>query len=707
MKFGIANKRSVRCCPVSIVNRDDTWPTNGLSEGVYTLVLSVASADYNASTNATVTLLAAMPTIALSGSLAFDPGTTLIAGDSVVLNYRVANPGTTDLTGIQTRVRIVAGKDKAPESETDASFDLAAGASKDAALTLTAPPLALTSHLAILEARLPGDPADQWRLLAQQGFSVVDLLPPVITVMSPPSDVVQPAVVPLLASIVDAHSAIASAQVSVDDGTWQPVSAGIDGNYARGLTGLGDGAHSLRVRATDTWGNQAQTDPQSFTVDATPPLITIAGVSDGDLVNHAVVPTVTITDANLATSDVRLNGDTFVSATSVDADGYYVLTARATDAAGNQTTASVRFSIDTVAPSVAITTPSDGATLYQAAIHVDVQTEAAATVGLVVGGYTASATADDQGHAGFDAVPMAPGANQIQATATDKAGNIGGPVSSNVNYATVAITGTIGPLQTPLAQGVLMDAQYTMHNNGDIDLMALPSRIEMRPVNGGDVVATEDFTVNLPVGANIADIRSIKTHSVLPGKYDVVLMVNMPATPGPAGWVDLNSTVFDPCRFRNRDVIFADGFDGVVVAGGDEIFCNGFETLIEGAYSASATPSPWAGSVAMMGDVLLDVVGDSPVVRAIAQMIGQETAYRHAKLATQRLPKVVPVASRSKLTRERRASAALKPRRVHRQAPALATVARDADIPSAFDSEYDFVRGDIHVGAAPEFGGLR
>ncbi len=697
--------------PGAIVNRDDIWPTAGLAEGVYTLVLSVASADYNATTDATVTLVSATPAVGLSGSLAFDPGTTLIAGDSLVLDYHVTNPGTTDLTGIQARLRIVTGQDQAPVSQTDTGFDLAAGATQNASLTLTAPPLALVSHLAILEARLPGDPTDQWRLLAQQGFAVVDMLPPVITVLSPPSDVVQPAVVPFLASIMDVHSTVADAEVSVDGGNWQPVSVGIDGNYARGLTGLSDGPHTLSVRASDTWGNQAQTDPQAFSVDATPPLIVITGVSDGDAVNHSVVPQVVITDTSLATSDVRLNGDAFVSGTSVDPDGDYVLTTRATDAAGNQSVASMRFTIDRVPPAVAIVAPADGATVYQDAIHVDVQTEAAADVSLTVGSYTASAVADDQGLAGFDAVPMTVGANQIQASAKDRAANVGGPVAIGVTYDTMAIAGNIGPLDASIARGIPLDAPYAIHNNGNIDMTALSARIELRPAAGGDAAASDDFTVDLPAGGNAADTRQIATTSLTPGDYTVVLMVDMPATPGPAGWVDLDSAstsvFFDPCRSRGNDVIFADGFEGGSAVGGDEIFCNGFETLLDGATSASLRTSPLARGITTIGNALLTIVNENPAIRAIELAFDQRATRRRDPNATQRLPVVVPVAAQSMVVKERFASAILKPRRRRRPPATLVPSARGADSPSDFDNEYGLMLGDIHVSASSEFGGLR
>ena len=448
------------------LGRDDNWSTGALAAGVYTLRLSLISPDLNQSTDASVTLVSGAPTVALAGSLSFDPGTTVIAGETTQLHYTVDNVGGAALSGVQSRVRIVTDPHQTPVTEQDDAFDLGAGGNHGGSMALTAPPLALLGYAAILEARLPGDAAGQWRRLAQQGFSVVDLLPPQITVLTPTSNDLQPAVVPFHANIVDLHSAVASAQVRVDGGTWQAISASADGTYARGLSGLADGPHTLTVRATDTWNNPAQTADRTFTVDATPPQIDIAGVHELDLLNHPVAPTVTITDAHLDTAhvDVRLNGAPYVSGTSIDQDGSYVLSAHAADLAGNQTLVSVHFTIDRTPPTVAITAPLDGATVSQGPIHVDVLTEAAAQVTLASGNFQATATADAQGHAGFDNVPLALGANALSASALDAAGNSGGPTTITVTYqpgTTAPLTGSLQPatsqlpFSTPLGVTVL------------------------------------------------------------------------------------------------------------------------------------------------------------------------------------------------------------------------------------------------------------
>jgi hypothetical protein len=494
--------------PGYALGRDDTWPSGAGAAGVYTLTLTLQSPDTTVSTQASVALTAAAPTRALGGALAFDPGTTLIAGEDVAVQFQLQNTGTSALTGVQARLRIVTA-DLAPVMEQDVNYDLAVGGTQAASLTLTAPPLALVSHVAILEGRLPEDPNGQWRLLAQQGFAVVDALPPVIGVLSPSNGAIQPAIVPFRASIVDQQSSVAAADVSVDGGTWQPVSAGADGYYARGLTGLADGDHTLVVRARDSWGNQALSATQAFTVDATPPAIVITGVADGALLNHAVTPTVTITDAHLASSDVRLNGTPFVSGSNVTQDGSYVLTARASDTAGNQSVSSVRFTLDRTAPSVAIVAPADGAAVTQSAIHVDVQTEAQANVTLVTGAFHASANADSLGRAGFDNVPLVLGANTLSATATDAAGNVGGPVSITVTYNSsglTPLTGSLQPAATNVGYGSPLGVALQVENPNPAPLAAQALRVRVLGAASA-VLATQsvthDFAANETFGTNL------------------------------------------------------------------------------------------------------------------------------------------------------------------------------------------------------------
>ena len=164
-------------------------------------------------------------------------------------------------------------------------------------------------------------------------------------------------------------------------------SANGSGNWTYTPTGgLSQGDHSLTARATDAVGNQgASSSPFVVRVDTTAPLApaittvtddvgTVQGaVSNGGVTNDTI-PLVRGTGEAGATVTVYANGTTIGTALvdgtgnwsfspgSALAEGTYALTARATDAAGNQGPASGSFTItvDTTAPAApAITSVTD------------------------------------------------------------------------------------------------------------------------------------------------------------------------------------------------------------------------------------------------------------------------------------------------------------------------------------------------------------
>ena len=152
----------------------------------------------------------------------------------------------------------------------------------------------------------------------------------------------------------------ATVECSIDQGTpaYGPCSgAATDAPGAP----LADGDYVFRVRATDAAGNQAVAS-QSFSVDTTPPSVSVdsgpagptndttpsfgfsaeAGATVECSVDHGTPAYVACTGASPYTAPASL------------ADGSYVFHVRATDAAGNQATASQSFSVDTAAPSLSI-----------------------------------------------------------------------------------------------------------------------------------------------------------------------------------------------------------------------------------------------------------------------------------------------------------------------------------------------------------------
>lgn len=141
---------------------------------------------------------------------------------------------------------------------------------------------------------------------------------------------------------------------TVTDATAVQVTATLDGvDFVSGTPVTTEGSHSLVVSAVDAAGNTS-TASRTFIVDTTPPAVVVAGGTDGQIANAPVTPSVTITDANLTSSSVTLNGNPFTSGTTVSADGDYTLVAQATDCAGASTSVTLHFSIDQSAPVITI-----------------------------------------------------------------------------------------------------------------------------------------------------------------------------------------------------------------------------------------------------------------------------------------------------------------------------------------------------------------
>lgn len=114
-----------------------------------------------------------------------------------------------------------------------------------------------------------------------------------------------------------------------------------------------DGRYSLRLVGTDLAGNKT-TSFNSFTIDTVAPVIQIDGVTDGDFTNQNIIPIISITDDNLISQSITLNGEIFVSGVSVTAEGTYSLIVTAQDIAGFQVDQAIDFTIDKTAAIVSV-----------------------------------------------------------------------------------------------------------------------------------------------------------------------------------------------------------------------------------------------------------------------------------------------------------------------------------------------------------------
>jgi hypothetical protein len=169
------------------------------------------------------------------------------------------------------------------------------------------------------------------------------------------------------------------------------------------------------------------TDTATTTVtvhDVTPPSVTISSPVDGSLFNTGPITVSGTVDDDTAT--VLVNGiesavadGSFTAVEVVLQEGANVISATATDPAGNTATASISVTLDTTPASVAITSPVDGSFLNISPVTVSGTVDDVTATVLVNG---IEATVTDGSFTAVEVV-LQEGANVISATATDPAGN--------------------------------------------------------------------------------------------------------------------------------------------------------------------------------------------------------------------------------------------------------------------------------------------
>ncbi|MGP1383813.1 MAG: beta strand repeat-containing protein [Thainema sp.] len=232
-----------------------------------------------------------------------------------------------------------------------------------------------------------------------------------------------------------------------------------NGDWSFDYTGttLGEGTYGLVAIATDAAGNESDpTTTFNFTIDTTEPgTPTITGISDDSgTAADGITNDNTLIFRGTAEADssveVFIDGGSIGTTTADEAgnwsfdytgttlnNGTYILTAEATDAAGNlsATSTGFEFTVDTTDPlapvTVSITTDTglsstDGITSDTTLVFAGTA-EADSTVEVLIDGSSVgTTTADGSGNWSFDyqGTTLAEGTYTVTATATDAAGNV-------------------------------------------------------------------------------------------------------------------------------------------------------------------------------------------------------------------------------------------------------------------------------------------
>lgn len=449
-------------------------------------------------------VVATTATVDLQGIIDAQPA-NLILGQGAVISYQLSNHGTQDLVAMPINIRLLSADLTTVIQEQHNNENIAAGTTVNRQMAIDTQNLLMDNYVAVLQADLTASGGDSSQLLDTRAIGAVDALPPVIDILSPAAGswVSHSAVLRL--QVNDQHSAINNVTVSLPAAGTIPLgSSGFGGSYQYVIDNLTEGEQTLTIEASDMAGNTS-TSLHTFFVDNTAPHIDISGVQANGLYTQAVVPVISISENNLDTRNITLNGNAFQSGSSIQADGVYFLQVSATDLAGNRSDQSLSFVIDTSPPLTTITFPADGSQTTSADTAISGQTELLAQVTLTINGEQTLVQADDNGLFTLPAVPLLIGHNSITAEARDAAGNNGAADTISIQrLGETAISGSISTApQSPA--GADMTVDYQLNNTSSDTITAMPVRIDLVDVDNNSVIDSQAFSVDIDANDSISN----------------------------------------------------------------------------------------------------------------------------------------------------------------------------------------------------------
>ncbi len=313
--------------PTALVTPFDI-STVGWADGVYTVRVNATDSAGNLRFSSfTFTVDSTAPSIALNSP---SNGSYIVAGATIDLSVSDTNLNTVNWT--------VAGAPTALASP----FDISTTGWADGVYTLR-----------VNATDLAGN-----RRFSSYTFTV-DSNPPSITLNSPANNAYIPAGTTIDLSVADANLAAVNWTTG---GTPTLLVSPFDIN----TTGWSDGVYTLRLNATDLAGN-LKSATYGFTVDSTPPTVTLASPASGATVKAGATLDFAVADANLNTVVWDNGGTPATLASPYDivttswADGTYTVTVRATDLAGNSKAVAAQIVIDSTPPTITLNSPTAGA----------------------------------------------------------------------------------------------------------------------------------------------------------------------------------------------------------------------------------------------------------------------------------------------------------------------------------------------------------
>jgi Tol biopolymer transport system component len=414
--------------PGSSVDLRSSWNTGLMAPGNYYATVTVSSDGMPTTMKSVSFTINSLPV--LTGAITVSPSVFGV-GNTAQVSYTLANSGNADALGYAARISVIDPETQVIMQSQDQGVDIAQNSNKSGQVTVDTAGYELKTYTALLQLVSQ----DTSKNIAAASFTVKDLTPPVVTVVSPQTDGTYNSVVILSALAVDNSSGVGKVEYQIDSGQWyllppaDPTQRRYTTTWNAAMTD--NGSHIVSFRATDRAGNASTPVPVTFVVqtDTTPPVIVLSTLPDGAYTNNATlnvagtatdniaVQTVTVNEIN-----VPLNADGTFSQIITLMAGTNPVTTVATDRAENSTTDTRTITLDQTKPAITVTSPADNSVtnIADAAVTGTVDKTSTVTVNINNEG---PVYADMTGNSFSLPVGLSYGLNTIEVTATDLATN--------------------------------------------------------------------------------------------------------------------------------------------------------------------------------------------------------------------------------------------------------------------------------------------
>jgi hypothetical protein len=350
------------------------------------------------------------------------------------------------------------------------------------------------THIVVIEAT-----DDQSHVSTATRTFVTDANAPVVTITSPANNaVIASDDVLVQFTATDTGSGVVKYEYKLDNGAWTAVT-----EKEHLFSDLSQGSHTISVRATDAT-NWKGTATITITVDTVAPAITITSPTANAVLGNGQVSIVFSADATRI--DISVDNGVWATIpnqvyTTPLSDGPHTVALRAYDAVNNMNETSTVFVVDTAAPSVSISSPTNGASISASALDVHFAAGDASGVSSLVLNVDGTII-DVKGTTSHHLNALSQGTHVLNLTATDGAGKIAWQeISFTVD--TIAPTLTI---TSPRANEALADGDVSILFDTDA------ARIEVS-VDGGEwsTIPNEAYDLTLDDGTHIVAIRAYDT----------------------------------------------------------------------------------------------------------------------------------------------------------------------------------------------------